>query len=86
MIIKSMGGEFDIKIEGFEVEGRHLVMTGRMGVWDAKTYITASELFRVLAKLLKPKIIFGLLTGTLRMNKSVKVTCIKPDDKSDTSV
>ena len=36
MIIKSMGGEFDIKIEGFEVEGRHLVMTGRMGVWDAK--------------------------------------------------
>ena len=61
MIIKSMAGEFDISIEGFEVEGRYLVMVGRMGVWDARTYITGAELFTVLGKLLKPSVLLGLM-------------------------
>lgn len=66
MIIKSMAGEFDITIEGFEIEGRHLVMVGRMGVWDARTYITGAELFAVLGRLLKPGILLGLVTLPFR--------------------
>jgi hypothetical protein len=66
VIIKSMAGEFDISIEGFEVEGRHLVMVGRMGVWDARTYITGTELFTVLGKLLKPSVLLGLITLPFR--------------------
>ena len=62
MIIKSMAGEFDISIERFEMEGRHLVMVGRMGVWDARTYITGAELLTVLGKLFKPSVLVGLIT------------------------
>ena len=66
MIIKSMAGEFDISIEGFEVEGRHLVMIGRMGVWDARTYITGAELLTVLGKLFKPSVLIGLIALPFR--------------------
>ena len=66
MIIKSMAGEFDISIEGFEIEGRHLVMIGRMGVWDARTYITGTELLTVLGRLLKPSVLAGLITLPFR--------------------
>lgn len=66
MIIKSMAGEFDISIEGFEIEGRHLVMVGRMGVWDARTYITGPELLTVLGRLLRPGVLFGIVTVIFR--------------------
>lgn len=66
VIIKSMAGEFEISIEGFEFDGRHLVMVGRMGVWDARTYITGAELLTVLGKLFKPSVIFGLMTLPFR--------------------
>ncbi len=70
MIIKSMAGEFDISIEGFEIEGRHLIMVGRMGVWDARTYITGSELLTVLGKLIKPSVLLGLITLPFRRIKA----------------
>ena len=66
MIIKSMAGEFDISIDGFEIEGRHLVMIGRMGVWDARTYITGAELLTVLGRLLRPSVLAGLVTMPFR--------------------
>ena len=66
MIIKSMAGEFDISIEGFEIEGRHLVMIGRMGVWDARTYISGPDLLTVLGRLLMPGVLAGLVTMPFR--------------------
>lgn len=66
MIIKSMAGEFEISIEGFEIEGRHLIMVGRMGVWDARTYITGAELLTVLGRLFKPSVIYGIITLPFR--------------------
>lgn len=53
MLIRSMAGDFDISIKGFEVEKGRLVMVGTMGVWDAKTYITPRELVSILGKLLR---------------------------------
>jgi len=66
VIIKSMAGEFEISIEGFEIEGRHLIMVGRMGVWDARTYITGAELLTVLGRLFKPSVIYGIITLPFR--------------------
>ena len=70
MLIKSMAGDFEISISGFEVEDGHLVMVGTMGVWDARTYMTARELLGVFAKLLRPRVLlylarmpFLLITG-----------------------
>ena len=44
MLIRSMAGDFEISIETFEIENGRLIMVGRMGVWDARTYITPREL------------------------------------------
>ena len=66
MIIKSMAGEFEISIKGFEFDGRHLVMVGRMGVWDARTYISGAELLTVIGRLFKPGVVFGLIALPFR--------------------
>lgn len=52
MLIKSPAGDFPITIDSFETEDGKLVIVGRMGVWDARTYVEAGEFLRVFAKLL----------------------------------
>lgn len=52
MLIKSPAGEFPITIEAFEVEGNELVISGKMGVWDARTHVTAGEFLKLFGKLL----------------------------------
>lgn len=61
MLIRSMAGDFEISISGFEVEDERLVMVGRMGVWDARTYITPRELLTVFGKLLHPAVLLYVL-------------------------
>ena len=61
MLIKSMAGDFEISIAGFETEGRHLVMIGKMGVWDARTYFTPRDLLALLGKLLSPSVLLYLM-------------------------
>jgi hypothetical protein len=61
VLIRSLAGDFDISIARFEVERGRLVMVGRMGVWDARTYITPREMLAVLAKLLTPRVLFYVL-------------------------
>ena len=56
-----MAGDFEISIAGFETEGGHLVMIGKMGVWDARTYFTPSDLFAVLSKLMSPSVLLYLV-------------------------
>jgi hypothetical protein len=51
LIIKSPAGEFPMTIDRFEVESGDLVIVGRMGVWDARTYVPAGEFLRLIAKL-----------------------------------
>ena len=61
MLIRSMAGDFEISIKGFEVINGRLIMVGTMGVWDARTYITPRELVSVLAKLMRLGILFYIL-------------------------
>ncbi len=59
LLIKSPAGEFPITIERFEVEGRDLVIVGKMGVWDARTHVGPRDFLRVLGKLfLSPAVLF----------------------------
>lgn len=51
LLIKSPAGEFPITIERFEVDGRDLVIVGKMGVWDARTHVPPRDFLRVLGKL-----------------------------------
>jgi hypothetical protein len=52
LIIKSPAGEFPITIDTFEIENGELVIVGKMGVWEARTYVGAGEFLRLLGKLL----------------------------------
>lgn len=61
MLIKSLAGEFEVAVERFDVEGRDLVMVGKMGVWDARMHISAGELLAVFGKLLRLRVIGFLL-------------------------
>jgi hypothetical protein len=62
LLIKSPAGEFPITIERFEVDDGDLVIVGKMGVWDARTYVGPRDFLRVLGKLvLSPAVLlFGL--------------------------
>lgn len=51
MLIKSPAGEFPISIDGFEVEEESLVIVGKMGVWEARTYVGARDFLIILGKL-----------------------------------
>lgn len=66
MIIKSMAGDFEISISNFEVEDRRLVMVGTMGVWNARTYMSARELLGVFSKMLRPGVLLYLITIPFR--------------------
>ncbi|MEC9369230.1 MAG: hypothetical protein VX871_11135 [Pseudomonadota bacterium] len=61
MLIRSMAGDFNISIDRFETESGRLVMVGKMGVWDARTFITPRELLIVFGKLLRPVVLFYIL-------------------------
>ena len=59
MLIKSPAGEFPITIDRFEVEGRELVIVGKMGVWDARTHVGARDFLRILGKLVLSPAVLG---------------------------
>jgi hypothetical protein len=44
MRIKSRAGNFNMTIDEVGTENGELVLTGKMGVWQAKTYVSAQEL------------------------------------------
>jgi hypothetical protein len=52
MRIKSRAGNFNMTIDEVGTENGELVLTGKMGVWQAKTYLSVQEL-RDMLKTLK---------------------------------
>jgi hypothetical protein len=62
LLIKSPAGEFPITIDRFEIDNGEFVIVGRMGVWDARTYVSARDFLSVLCKLfLSPAVLFYAL-------------------------
>lgn len=50
MRIKSRAGNFIMSIDEVEANKGELVMTGKMGVWQAKTYLSVNELIEMLSQ------------------------------------
>lgn len=48
MRIRSRAGNFNMTIEDVAVENGELVMTGKMGVWSARTILSVDELREML--------------------------------------
>ena len=61
MKVESQAGNFILSFERMEPGDREIVITGKMGVWDATTHMTLSEFVGVLLMTLRPRMILFLV-------------------------
>ena len=61
MKVESQAGNFILSFERMEPGDREIVITGKMGVWDATTHMTLSEFVGVLLMTLCPRMILFLI-------------------------
>lgn len=61
MKVVSPAGEFDFKVKDSTVEGDFVVLSGRMGVWDSKIYLTPSDIWLFTSIFLRPSVILFIL-------------------------
>ena len=48
MMIESAAGEFAFDVEALRVSGGEVVLTGKMGVWEAETRMDRKDVARIL--------------------------------------
>ena len=48
MQIQSSAGEFDFEVTDLESDGNTLVLIGQMGAWEARTYISESDMTTII--------------------------------------
>lgn len=48
MRVESQAGAFELKFERIEPGDGEIVLTGQMGVWEAKTHMSIDEFFAVI--------------------------------------
>ena len=69
MKVESQAGNFVLSFERMEPGEGGLVITGKMGVWQATTHMSFSEFLGILAMTLRPRFVLFLLkalvTGSL---------------------
>ncbi|MBI1987629.1 MAG: hypothetical protein HYS70_04715 [Nitrospinae bacterium] len=62
MRIVSALGTFELNFTGVKIEGRNLVLVGRMGVWEgAQMVVTPQEMAFLARKSLRPSLFLYLL-------------------------
>ena len=61
MKVTSPAGDFEIKVKDSSVEGDFVVLSGQMGVWDSKIYLTPSDLWQFTSVFLRPSVILFIL-------------------------
>jgi hypothetical protein len=70
MKVESQAGNFVLSFEEMEPGESEIVITGKMGLWEAKTHIGFPEFLKILAMTLRPRmlgfLIKALFTGGLR--------------------
>lgn len=64
MKVESQAGTFLLSFEEMEPGDDEIVITGRMGLWDAKTHMSLPEFVAILRMTLRLRMI-GFLIGAL---------------------
>ena len=64
MKVESPAGNFLLSFERMEPGDREIVITGKMGVWEATTHMSLGEFVQVLRMTMTPRMI-GFLTRAL---------------------
>ncbi|MFQ5700024.1 MAG: hypothetical protein ACE5IL_17310 [Myxococcota bacterium] len=70
MRVESQAGTFILSFEQMEPARREILITGKMGVWDAKTYMSLSEFLRLIAMTLSPRMLGFFLKALLGAGRS----------------
>lgn len=66
MKVSSPAGDFEITIKGAGTEEDFVVLKGQMGIWDAKIYLSPSDLWLFASILLRPPVLLFLFKLLLR--------------------
>jgi hypothetical protein len=64
MKVESSAGKFILSFEQMEPGDKEIIITGKMGVWDARTHMTLPEFLQVLRMTMKPRML-GFLVKSL---------------------
>jgi hypothetical protein len=59
--VESQAGNFVLSFERMDPGEGELVITGRMGVWEATTHMSLSEFLGILKMTLRPSLLLFLL-------------------------
>lgn len=65
MKIESAAGEFSFDLEKLELRDDGIVLTGKMGVWEAETTMTSTDLRRIIGMVLRKPGAWGYLLRQL---------------------
>ncbi len=65
MKIESAAGEFGFDLEKLDLKDDGIVLTGKMGVWEAETTMTSADLRRILVMVLAKPGAWGYLLKLL---------------------
>jgi hypothetical protein len=66
MKVVSPAGDFEIKVSDSSVEGEFVVLSGQMGVWDSKIYLTPADIWQFASIFLRPAVILYILKMPFR--------------------
>lgn len=61
MKVVSAAGEFELSMERIEVRPGAVVLIGKMGLWEAETFIDAADMGRMLRLLSRPRVVLWIL-------------------------
>lgn len=61
MRVESQAGKFILSFERMEPGEGEILITGKMGVWQAKTYMSLPEMLRILRMTMTPRMLGFLL-------------------------
>jgi hypothetical protein len=65
MKIESAAGEFGFDLEKLDLKDDGIVLTGKMGVWEAETTMTSADLRKILVMVLSKPGAWGYLLKLL---------------------
>ncbi len=66
MKVVSGAGEFEISVEQVEIRGTTVVMVGKMGVWEAETFIERDEIGSLILASFSWRLLGWILTQPFR--------------------
>lgn len=69
MKVVSQAGNFVLSFEQMEPGDGDIVITGKMGVWDATTHMSLPEFLGVLRMTLRPRMILFLVKALLGLGR-----------------